>query len=282
MEKNIQWKRCVFLIDRFTYKEVDYANCLIENGFMTQYINYEMSLICKYWRDIGMTKREVKENLSYFCSLYVQDYDEFVYYKKINSIVNKIFSSDLPLIQIDYVEIYEHEVEYIKNMNYPHNYKRFVFSMLVLKKIYAAISSKSGGDGVLTGYLNCDSSKIKTLKHMAHLKGGKKDDPDYMLFDLSSDGYVNILALTNVYLNFINDMNMHSSNIAIRVNDFERVWMYWDYLIGYNRGGKIKLCENCGRPYHLKSNRQKYCEVCSGEIKRKNDRDRISKKRSVS
>lgn len=42
---------------------------------------------------------------------------------------------------------------------------------------------------------------------------------------------------------------------------------------------KKRVCKECGKEYVPNSNSQKYCEVCSPEVKKENDRNRQRKKR---
>lgn len=253
------------MIDKFTYKERDYANAILNSGFMTKYMSYEMTLLCKLWREMDLPKRETRQNLVLFCQLYHPEYDEMVYHKKIDSVVNKVYNKKLKLAQVDSVSIYKHEFEFISALDQPHPYKRLLFAFLVLKKIHSKIWEINSGEKKLSGLFSGDDKQYRTVSEMAHLKGGKSENINYMIYDLAQDNLVNSLALAKVYLTFIDALKEQESEEIIHVSDFEHVWMYFDYLSGYNRAGRVALCQECNKPFHIKSNRQKYCDECKRE-----------------
>lgn len=51
-------------------------------------------------------------------------------------------------------------------------------------------------------------------------------------------------------------------NVAMEIKDYENIGMYYDLHIGKKN---IKACDNCGKPIKVKSNRTKYCNICSEE-----------------
>lgn len=251
------------MIDRFTYKETEYANALLENGFMTKYENYEMSLLCKLWKETGLPKKEARQNLLLFCELYSDDYDEMIYYSKINRVINRVYNKDLKLAQVDYIPIYKHEFDFINSLDYPHPYKRLLFAFLVIKKIHSVVWSINSGENKLSGLVSGDKKQFKMISEMAHLKGGKKESIEYMIYDLSQDGLINTLALAQIYLNFIDTLKEDTSEEIIRVSDFEHVWMYFDFLSEYNRAGRVAICQECNKPMIVKDKApQKYCQEC--------------------
>lgn len=263
------------MINKFTYKERDYVEALLNNGFMTKYTYYEMSLLCKYWATtMSLPKDEVKQNLIYFCETYTPNFHYALEYKTIKRAVNSAFGKLPNLIQIDYIPIYEHEVEFIKESGLAQNYQRLLFAFLVLKRIHSYIWKINTGADKLGGYLNGDQKQSRLIKEMAHLSGGKKDDLDYMIHDLGELGYLTILPLGEDYLNFIDVLKEEKSEEAIRVSDFEHVWMYYDYLSGYTRAGRIVICQECNMPMTVKANApQKYCPKCAHEREKARKRE---------
>lgn len=267
------------MIDKFTYKERDYADAILNSGFMTKYMSYEMTLLCKLWREMGLPKRETRQNLVLFCQLYHPEYDEMVYHKKIDSVVNKVYNKKLKLAQVDSVPIYKHEFEFISALDQPHPYKRLLFAFLVLKKIHSKIWEINSGEKKLSGLFSGDDKQYRTVSEMAHLNGGKSENINYMIYDLAQDNLVNSLALARVYLNFIDTLKEQESEEIIRVSDFEHVWMYYDYLSGYNRAGRVVICQECNKPIIVKDKApQKYCSECAREIIRRRDVERKRRK----
>ena len=254
------------MITKWTYKERDYANELLENGFMTKYVNYEMMLLCKLWKEMGLSKDETKQNLVLFCELYIPSYSEMVYWRSIEKSVNKVYRKDSKLIQVDSIPIYRHEFEFINNCDYSHPYKRLLFAFLVLKKIHSNVWELNSGEKKMSGLFSGGEKQYRMVQEMAHLKGGKKENVNFMIYDLSQDGLVTSLALAKVYLNFIDTLKEkeRESEEIICVSDFEHVWMYFDYLSGYNRAGRVVVCQDCNKPFHYenKTRRPKYCPEC--------------------
>lgn len=267
------------MIDRFTYKERDYVEALLNNGFMTKYTYYEMSLLCKYWASMDLPKNEVKQNMIDFCILYNSNFSYALEYKKIKRAVNSAFGKLPHLIQIDYISIYEHEFNFIRDTELPHNYQRLLFAFLVLKRIHSYIWKINSNEDKFSGFINGDKKQSKLIKEMAHLSGSKKDDLDYMIHDLNDLGYLTRLVLGQDYLNFIDTLKEDTSEEIIRVSDFEHVWMYFDFLSEYNRAGRVAICQECNKPMIVKDKApQKYCTECVREIIRKRDVERKRRK----
>lgn len=262
------------MINKFTYKERDYVEELLNNGFMTKYTYYEMSLLCKYWaRTMNLPKDEVKQNLIYFCETNMQNFHYALEYKTIRRAVNSAFGKMSDLIQIDYVPIYEHEIAFIKDSGLAQNFQRLLFAFLVLKRIHSYIWKINSGTDKMGCYLKGSQKQTRLLKEMAHLAGGKKDDIDYMIHDLGELGYLTVLPLGENYLNFIDTLKEDNSPEAVRVSDFEHVWMYYDCLVNYTRAGRIIICKECGAPVSVKTFApQKYCTECARKIKNRQNR----------
>lgn len=271
------------MIDKFTYKERDYVEALLNNGFMTKYTYYEMSLLCKYWASMDLPKNEVKQNMVDFCILYNPNFSYALEYKKIKRAVNSAFGKMPNLIQIDSIPIYRHEFKFIEDTELSHNYQRLLFAFLVLKRIHSYIWKINSDEDKFSGFINGDKKQSKLIKEMAHLSGGKKDDLDYMIYDLNDLGYLTRLALGQDYLNFIDVLKEQESEEIIRVSDFEHVWMYFDYLSGYNRAGRVAICRECNKPFHYESKTYppKYCSECARERQRVRDLEYRRKIRSV-
>lgn len=267
-------------MNKFTYKEYDYVQEILKNGFITKYNYYESSLLCKFWASLGICKKDVEDNLVDFCMLYTNNFNYALEYKTIDKAVLSAFGNRRKLIQIDSIPIYKHEFDYINNIDIPQNYKRLMFSFLVLKKIHSAIWKINSGEDKLSGYLNGNPKQATMLKDMSHLSGGKKDDIDFMIYDLGEKGYINRLALGKDYLVFIDELKKQTSDKLFDVSDFEKVWLYFDHFSGYRKSGKIMICKMCGKPeiHTSKAKVPMYCSDCKKK-RRKMAYDKYNKKK---
>lgn len=55
------------MIDKFKFKEKEYAEAIIENGFISKSLNYELRLLSKYYKELGYKPKKREELLYDFC-----------------------------------------------------------------------------------------------------------------------------------------------------------------------------------------------------------------------
>ena len=101
----------------YKYKDLNYAQKIYKDGFLTKYRDTELKLVALYMRDIlNITKKQDrKEALHKFCEKHLPDYHRMKYYKLINKVVDYSCCKKNFLITIDSIPVMKAEIDYINN-----------------------------------------------------------------------------------------------------------------------------------------------------------------------
>jgi hypothetical protein len=247
-------------MSKFQYKERTYAKEILSNGFITKHIKYELQLLVRYYKELGYKPKERKELVYKFCEKYLDGFDRVIHFKLINSSLNSCKNKDNVLVEIENIPITKEELIYIDNLYIDHDYKKVIFTLLVLDKLnkkYHDIRNEPksnehyfGGDKKYKELI--DSSKI-TLKQNKQIHNiiGKMDEL----------GIIEILGNSSIKLLFIYNIP-ESSEVRIRVSKYDNIGYYYDLYTGEN---KIKQCEYCEVPIKVNGKYKIYCNDCAEE-----------------
>ena len=72
------------------YNEEEYAKQIEQHGFLTERHNYELVLLVKYWKKLGIKPKQRKEKLYEFCKKYIVNFNDVLYFKQINTALKNI------------------------------------------------------------------------------------------------------------------------------------------------------------------------------------------------
>lgn len=250
-------------MNKFKYKELDYAKEILSNGFTSKFIASELKILSKYYFTHGNDESKVKELLKAFCEIHLKNFNLAVHFKIINSAVKFGLNKKNKLIQIDKIEITDKELERINNMDISHEYKRVLFTLMTLTKLSKAFLIIQNGElrsneFYFGGHKNYrELTKTAKITFNKNKKSNVKNIHD-LIHILDEKGIVKITGNGNIKLLFMYDID-DSENAVITVDDYANIGYFYDYHYGEN---KVKKCENCGRFIKQKSNRQGYCETC--------------------
>lgn len=249
-------------MNKFHYKEKDYAEAILREGFTSKYIATELKVLAKYFKSQGMDEVEIKKELQTFCEDNLKGYNQAIHFKIVNSAVAYGSNEKNKLIQIDCVDVTESELKVIDHLEIQHDFKRVLFTLLVLNKLSKkftevkdeAIANKEfyfGGhknyrELVATSKITFNKTKKSTVKNIHDL-----------IRLLDDKGTVQITHNGNIKLLFMYDIE-EDENISFSVNDYSVIGFYYDLYHGENR---VRECESCKIPIKA-YNTQKYCNEC--------------------
>ena len=240
----------------YKYHDLKRIEHILEYGFTDKYVFSDMKLLALYYRDyLGYKPAKREEMLYDFCKKHIANYSEVTYYKMIDRALNYAKKKDKKIIEVDHVNIYKYEIDFIDNLPLEVDIKKILFTLLVkikLNKIAAKMLSGANYEGFYTSKNLKDSEVVKA----ANLDKKKKQIEYFFL--LESEGYITTYYTGAMKINIFYDMEeVEDDEIVIAIDDYSNIGYYYDYLHGRNH---IKLCEVCSAPFKSKSNNAKYCE----------------------
>ncbi|MGG4434586.1 hypothetical protein AAXE64_08490 [Priestia megaterium] len=252
---------------KFPYKERDYAETILKNGFTSNYINHELKLLVKYYKELGKKPKERKELLHEFCEKRLLKYSRVTHFKMINSVLAHGTKKENVLVQIDKIDVTKNEFNFINNFEIDHTYKKVLFTLLVLDKLSKQHSVIRNGESSEEHYFG-GGAKYRELSSTSHVKFKKNQNIHSLIGELANHGLVEIKNKGFIKLSFIYSIE-ETDEIELSVNDFQRIGLYFDLHTGQE---KIKKCECCKVPIKIKGKYAKYCEECWNEKEKERKR----------
>lgn len=242
----------------FKYHDTKRAEYILKNGFVDNHIFNDARILALYYRDVlGYKPQKRKEELYNFFSKNIESFDEMLYYKLIERALNVARNKNKKLINIDYIPIYKSEIEYIKNLDLDDNTKKVLLSCLVKIKISKKISEILTGEEHEGYFLGKNVTDNSILRMSNITKTKKKLNIFYML---EQSGYITTYISGSTRMNIFYDMPIDATEVALKVEDFKNVGLYYEYYIGKN----IRFCEICNIPFRPNSKNAKYCKEHQG------------------
>ncbi len=161
----------------YKYKELDYAKNIYKNGFQSeQHMPTELRLVATYMRRVLDYKpKKLREEMYKWCETHIAGYKRELYYKKINSAINKACQKGSMLVNIEHIDFYKYELDYINNLyimdnidnkeesGYSYECRKLLFTLLFKMKV----------NKLITETKSADSDFKYTGKYF---KGGQKND----------------------------------------------------------------------------------------------------------
>lgn len=285
----------------YKYTELDYAKNIYENGFQSeQHLPTELRLVATYMRRILDYKpKKLREEMYKWCETHINGYKKELYYKRINSAINKACQKGSMLINVESVDFYKHEMNYIndlyimddiddpKESEYSYECKKLLFTLLFKMKVNKFITETKNTkpDFEYKGkYFKGGQKKYTELKKLAKIPEKIRINED-IINNLWVSGLVSPMYNGLVKLNFMDeiyeiekDIKDEDKIVVIQIKDYDCVGWYFDY---YNQDKKITFCKECGRIFKKKSNRQEYCsDECAENANREKTKERMKILRS--
>lgn len=270
----------------YKYTELDYAKKIYEDGFQSeQHKPTELRLLATYMRRILDYKpKKLREEMYRWCESHITGFKRELYYKMINSAITKACAKGSMLVNINSVDFYQYELDYINNLSIAgkHSYecKKLLFTFLFKMKVNKLISEAKSVDDDFEyrgRYFKGGKRKYSELKKLAKLPETVKINED-IIYTLWNNGLVTPMYNGLIKLNFIDTLyelqeqdNTLDKTISLQVKDYDSVGWYFDY---YHNDNMILFCKCCGKIFKKRSNKEIYCsEACKKHAK--NEKNKI-------
>lgn len=274
----------------YKYTELDYAKKIYDDGFQSdKHIPTELRLVATYMRRILDYKpKKLREEMYKWCESHIVGYKRELYYKRINSAINKACQKGSMLINVESIDFYKYEMDFINNLyvmgdiddkeesEYSYECKKLLFTLLFKMKVNKFITESKSLDEDFEykgKYFKGGQKKYTELKKLAKLPEKVRINED-IINTLWINGLVSPMFNGLVRLDFMEEIydikkddNELEENVVLQVKDYDSVGWYFDY---YNHDKKITFCKECGKIFKKRSNRQEYCsDECFDEYRRK-------------
>ncbi|WP_137743270.1 hypothetical protein [Robertmurraya siralis] len=255
-------------MNKYQYKDRDYINDILKNNkFTSKFYSTELKLLARHYRELGGSEEEIKNKLHEFCKNGMEKYNPAIHYRIINNAVSHGMNEHNKIVQIDNIVVSLPEINYIDRLDLPHEYKRVIFTLLVLQRLLKKYLEIKDGDikskeYYFGGYKNYrDLVSVAKISFDKRKKSKIKNIHDLVRL-LHDKEIVEIANNGNIKLLFMYDIPSDDSE-GIIVKDYNEIGYYYDLYHGENR---VKKCESCGIPIKQSNNKKKYCNPCARNI----------------
>lgn len=263
------------MLNKYQYKDRDYIEDIIKQGFTSKFINTELKLLAKYYRENGDDEVAIKDKLQSFCEKYLEGYNPAIHYKVINNAVSYGMNDTNKIIQINNISVSNSELSYIDNLELEHSHKRVVFTLLVLQRLFKKFLEIKDGTVKSDEYYFGGFKNYRDLVSVAKITFDKKKKSKVKnIHDLirffHEKGIVQIANNGNIKLLFMYDIPMDDGEEVI-VKDYNVIGYYYDLYHGENR---VKECEgeNCNVLIKMTTGNNMYCKECANAVKKEQNR----------
>ena len=277
----------------YKYRQIDCAEKIINNGFQDlNHMPTELRLVATYMRrNLNYKPKQLKENFYDWCSKNINGYFKEKYYKAINRAINQAIKKDSCLIQLESIDLYEHELNYINDIiicdengevsKFDYECRKVLFTLYMKMKINSFIYNQRSGEESSGIYFKGGTRKYNLLKKESKISQKTRINEDIINL-LMQRNIITPMYNGLIILNFIKDMKdleVNEKVLKIKIEDFENLGYYYDYL---NNMNKVKLCSKCGKPIKIKSKtyQPKYCEECAYKMNLIKQKERDLRKKS--
>lgn len=223
-----------------------------------------LNRIAKYYHQhCGYSKKEIPDLLEKFLIRCDPDVSLVLWSDQIQRATK--LSDSRPLIKIDGVSLSAGELSAVSGVSGTRQ-QRLLFTLICLAKYENAVRSNRS---------NWVRTEIKQIMALANIV--TSSTVQMQLFaDLHDAGMI-------AYAKRVDDLSVRVLCIdddeqAMFVSDFRNLGNQYTL----HRGGPFMLCEECGLVIRKKSNSQKYCPSCAGEMYTKHSIESVRRQRAAS
>lgn len=239
----------------YKYREHEYAQLVLEQGFQTSHIGRELRLAAMYCREVyGLDKSGVRHRITEVCQNNLPDFNEAKYYGMINYAVKEAFKKGNCLTTVSEILIYEGELRYIDSLQLSRECKKVMLALLVSRKLSKAVFERHNPLPYTNICFGGSRTKYSELKSMSNIPTSM-DINKVVIAELAKARLVNILHSGLISLDWIYNTS-ETGDIVMRITDFQNVGLCYDKLHG-DKG--VKECSVCGGLYRARTNNQRYC-----------------------
>lgn len=230
--------------------ETEYARRCLEQNYIDKKKPYKsIRTVVRYLKKICYITD--LDDMYYSILTYIESTGKQVKIDK--DVIRTMMNEDNPYNDLSCIYISENEINKITSLNYPHSWKKVLFTMLVHYKtklqLYPEAKNKRI-DADLSMIMNDAHVTLSVAKRMEMLAQFEEDG----LIELPNGGK----QAQYIYLHYVDD---YVAQVAIIVKDFFDFYLYYEQI---EKGGKLIRCSECGKLV-LEKNinaRTKYCKKC--------------------
>ena len=236
--------------------ETEYARRCLEQNYIDKKQPYKsIRTVVRYLK----TMCYITDLDDMYCSIltYIESTGKEVAIDK--KVIRTMMNDDNPYNTLNCIYVSENEMNKINSMNYPHSWKKVLFTMLVHYKTKLAIYPE-----VKNKRIDANLSIIMNDAHVS-MSVEKKNE---MLARFEEDGLIELpnggKQAQYIYLHYVDD---YVAQVAIIVEDFFDFYLYYER---YVKGGRLIRCSECGKLVLVTNSNdysKKYCKKCAQHIK---------------
>lgn len=242
-------------MNAWLYHDLQRVEHILKKGFDRQDVAVDMKMLCMYYRDVlGYKPKQRQEALEEFCQTHINGYNEILYFRVIDSALNFAKKKNSRLVEIEKIDIYKSEVDYINNLPVEPNFKRILFSLLVFVKLHKTMIATIY-TAYKDGYFTSRRVKDSEIFNSAHVT--TKLTKRYYFHMLEMMGYIKTYKSGVMNVKIFDNMPIDTSEVAIEVKNFLYAGYYLD---DYNKEPLIIYCAKCGVPFRRSNSRHTYCK----------------------
>ncbi|WOD61780.1 hypothetical protein NQZ71_13240 [Niallia taxi] len=243
----------------YKYNEKKYVEHIFKNGFSGKHINNEIRLLAIHYKEQGYNETE-RENLLYeFCEKNLEAFDRVEYFKKINAALNNANKNEARLIEVSKINVNQTELNYIDQLNLSHDYKKIIFTLLILDKLNKEVQKQRDPEKLNDEHFFGGTNKnYKELidASTVHMKSKKIHS---IIREFAELGIVEIRGRGYIKLSFIYSLH-NQKNKLLTISSYDDIGHYYDFIHCKNR---IIECNMCKSLIKATSNTKKYCDQCA-------------------
>lgn len=213
-------------------------------------MGYFITLIAKYYYSDSINAEElsilIKKKILEFG---LDAYQEYKYHNKIISVCDLVLNENPDFKEIDYIPIYEPELNFINSLSNDRQ-KKLMFT-------FFAVARYMDCDGWINKKTSKDISEVFKLANVTLTS----DMRNKLLHELYNSGHISFgkkVDNLNIRVNLNN-----SGEIVYKVKEFKDIGN--QYIGNFKRG--YKQCKNCGKAIKNTGNKKMYCNKCVTENK---------------
>lgn len=249
--------------NHYKYDEFRYADIIYREGFQTKYLQTELCLLAKYYRDVLNVKpKDLKQKIKLFCEKHIKDYEHVLYFRTINKAVNQ--KKCPTLASVSHIDVYEGEINYIDSLDIPYDCKKLLFTFMVYMKLDNQYKELKYGSQHKNIIFKGNSQKYNFITQISNLNQSFKLNMEAIPL-LSEKKLIKLLYRGKFILEFLKKCEK-TGKIVLKVFDYDNIGWYYDYYHGKKR---VILCKECEQPFRKNSNKQCYCKKCAYIVHRK-------------
>lgn len=252
------------------YKEKDYAESLLKKRSVDVGAKGDLKILAKYYKAQNKKYKEIEESLYQFANTKCKKwFKDVLHFKLIDSAVNFTKKKDNVLVQIESIEIYDSELNYINSLDYSYVEKKILFSMLVINKLKHKRMEIKGlevdydnnyfGGGTFSYKIMLETLQEKLTRTF------KEKEIHKIIKKFNEDGIVRTTRSTSLELLFINEIEQ-SDNVMLEVKDFDTIGLYFDSIY---KSDTVKICRECSKLLKVTTGNNTYCKLCSIEVNKR-------------